>query len=105
VMRNTNRFMSILPNFLRSLALTIFLSFVAPIVLVAVLLGAFAGIGYIPGLESVGQAGTTQLSQFLAVFGSGCPLEGLMVIGFTCSVVGALFDTYSFYRYQILNDH
>ncbi|HEY9892743.1 MAG TPA: hypothetical protein V6D37_13265 [Candidatus Sericytochromatia bacterium] len=97
--------MSILPNFLRSLALTIFLSFIAPIVLVAVLLACLAGIGYIPGFESVGQAGTTQLLQFLAVFGSGCPLQGLMVIGFVCGLVGALFDTYSLTRNQMLNDH
>lgn len=99
------RFMSILPNFLRSLVLTALLSFVAPIVLVTVLVVALSGIGYIPGLEVIGQAGTTQLLKFLAVFGSGCPVEGVLVIGFTCSIVGALFDTYAYYRYQILNDH
>ena len=97
--------MSILPNFLRSLILTILLSFIAPIVVVIVLLAALAGIAYIPGVATIGQAGTTQLLQFLAVFGSGCPLQGIIVIGLTCSLVGALFDTYSFYRYQSLNDH
>ncbi len=97
--------MSILPNFLRSLLLTTLLSFVAPIALVIVLLAALSGIGCIPGLETISQAGTAQLSQFLAVFGSGCPVEGVIVIGLTCSFVGALFDTYAFYRYQSLNDH
>lgn len=96
--------MSILPNFLRSLALTILLSFVAPIVLITVLIATSSGISYIPGLETIGQTGTTQLLSFLAVFGSGCPLQGVMVIGLTCSLVGALFDTYAFYRYQSLND-
>lgn len=97
--------MSILPNFLRSLALTIFLCFVAPFVVVAVLLASLIGIGYVPGFETIGQAGLIQLLQFLTVFGSGCPLEGVIVIGFACGIVGALFDTYSFYRYQMLNDN
>ncbi len=97
--------MSILPNYLRSLALTVFLCFVAPFAVVAVLLSCLIGIGYVPGFESVGQAGTIQLLQFLAVFGSGCPFQGIMVFGFTCGLVGALFDTYSFYRYQMLNDN
>lgn len=97
--------MSILPNFLRSLVLTVFLSFVAPFVVVIVLLAAFSAIGYVPGLETSGQAGTTQLFNFLAVFGSGCPIQGVIVISCTCSLVGALFDTYAFYRYQSLNDH
>ncbi len=97
--------MSIFPNFLRSLVLTILLSFVAPIVLVTVLFATISGLGYIPGLEAIGQTGTTQLLEFLTVFGSGCPLQGVIVIGFTCSLVGALFDAYTFYRYQSLNDH
>jgi hypothetical protein len=97
--------MSILPNFLRSLVLTTLLSFVAPIVLVSALLVFALGVGSLPGLESVGQVGTTQLLTFLAVFGSGSPLEGAVVIGLTCSLVGALFDTYAFYRYQSLNNH
>lgn len=97
--------MSIFPNFLRSLVVTILLSFVAPIVVIIVLLAALSAIGYVPGLEAVGQTGTTQLLQFLSVFGSGCPFQGIIIIGFTCSLVGALFDTYSFYRYQNLSNH
>lgn len=97
--------MSILPNYLRSLALTVFLCFVAPFAVVALLLACLIGIGYVPGFETSGSSGTSQLLQFLAVFGSGSPFEGIMVIGFTCGLVGALFDTYSFYRYQMLNDH
>lgn len=97
--------MSILPNFLRSLALTVFLCFVAPFAVVAVFLALLTGIGYIPGFETVGSSGTDQLLQFLAVFGSGCAFQGIMVMGFTCGLVGALFDTYSFYRYQMLNDN
>jgi len=96
--------MTILPNFLRSLVLTTFLSFVAPLVLVSALLVFALGVGYFPGLETIGQIGTSQLLNFLAVFGTGSPLEGAIVIGLTCSLVGALFDTYAFYRYQSLNN-
>ena len=97
--------MSILPNFLRSLLLTIIFSFVAPMLLVGVALIDLSLIGYIPGLQGKGQALAEQILQFLATFGSGYPLRGLVVISLTCSWVGALFDTYAFYRYQILRDH
>ena len=73
--------------------------------MVVVLFATLGVISCVPGLDSVGQAGTTQILQFLATFGSGCPFQGVMTIGSACSIVGALFDTYAFYRYQSLNDH
>ena len=94
-----------MPNFLRSLLLTIILSFVAPMLLVGVALVSLSLIGYIPGLETMGEVIADQILQFLATFGSGNAFQGLAVIGLTCSLVGALFDTYAFYRYQILRDH
>jgi len=94
--------MSILPNFLRSLLLTIIFSFVAPMLLVGGgLVGVFV-LSYIPGWQTTGQALVAQLVQFLATFGSGNPFRGLVVISMTCSLVGAMFDTYAFYRYQNL---
>lgn len=100
-----NLFMTTLPTLIRSLALTTLLSFIAPVVL---FLGFFAFvlmISWLPGLESLGQTGAKDLLQFLAIFGSGCSVEGLMVISLSCSFVAALFDTYTFYSYQHLNDH
>lgn len=97
--------MSILPNLLRSLVLTILLSFIAPIVLVITLLATASVISFIPGMEAIGQTGTAQLLLFLTVFGTGSALQGLTTIGVTCSLVGALFDAYAFYRYQSLSDH
>jgi len=94
--------MSILPNFLRSLLLTIIFSFVAPMLLVGGGLVAVFVLSYIPGWQTTGQAIVAQLVQFLATFGSGNPFRGLVVISMTCSLVGALFDTYAFYRYQNL---
>lgn len=59
-------------------------------------------IGYFPGLQELTEAIATQIMHFLATFGSGTPLRGLFVISLTCSFVGALFDTYVYYRCQIL---
>lgn len=95
--------MNIPPNFLRSLFLTIILAFSVPILLLGGILAGVCLIGYLPGIEAVGHAGTGGMLQFLAAFGNGCPLEGAIVISLTCSFVGALFDTYAFYYYEHLN--
>ena len=94
--------MSILPNFLRSLLLTIILSFVAPVLLIGSGLASLSLLCFVPGLQRTGQAVVEQILQFLATFGSGSSWRGLVAIGLTCSLVGALFDTYAFYRYQNL---
>lgn len=94
--------MSILPNFLRSLLLTIVLSFVTPMLFIGGGLIIVLLLGYVPGLQAVGNAIAMTMTQFLATFGSGSAFHGLVVIGFTCSLVGGLFDTYAFYRYQNL---
>lgn len=94
--------MSILPNFLRSLLLTIIFSFITPTLIIGGGLVIVFLLGYVPGLQAVGGAVAIAMTQFLATFGSGSAFHGLVVIGFTCSLVGALFDTYAFYRYQNL---
>ncbi|MEA5604084.1 hypothetical protein [Nostoc sp. UHCC 0252] len=94
--------MTIFVNFLRSLLLTIVFSFVAPIFLVGGGMLFLSIIGSFPGLQELSEAIATQIMHFLTIFGSGTPLHGLFVISLTCSFVGALFDTYVCYRYQIL---
>lgn len=94
--------MTIFTNFLRSLLLTVIFSFVAPLFLVGGVLLVVSFIGYIPGLQDLSIAIATHILQFLTIFGSGTPLRGLFVISLTCSFVGALFDTYAYYRCQIL---
>jgi len=95
--------MSSLPVFIRSLLLTTVLSFVAPLVLISGIMVSIFLSGYLPGMAGISQAGATIVRNFLATFGSGCPMEGLVTIGLACSFVGALFDTYAFYRNQILH--
>ena len=92
--------MSIFPNFLRSLLLTSLLSFVAPLLLIGAGLTSFSLIGLVPALQGVGRSGEYQIVQFLATFGSGCPLQGFLVIGLAFGLVGALFDTYAAYQHS-----
>ena len=94
--------MAIFTNFLRSLLLTIIFSFVAPMLLVGGLLLAISLISYIPNLEKISEAIAWRVMQFLATFGSGTPLRGILVISLTCGFVGALFDMYAYYRGHIL---
>lgn len=94
--------MTIFTNFLRSLILTIIFSFVAPLVLVGGVL-LFLSLGnYVPLLQGLTEAMANRILNFLTIFGSGSTWHGLLVIGLTCSFVGALFDTYAYYRCQIL---
>jgi hypothetical protein len=96
--------MSILPNLLRSLLLTGIFSFVTPSLFIGGLWGGISLIGAVPGFAIVGQVGRSQLSHFLSVFGNGSVLQGLLVIGLVCSLVGIMFDTFTFYRQQNLRD-
>ncbi|BAY14407.1 hypothetical protein NIES2109_42550 [Nostoc sp. HK-01] len=94
--------MTFLLNFLRSLLVTVVFSFVAPIFLVGGILLLLSVLGYMPGLQTVTETSATGILHFLAIFGSGTPLRGMLIIGLTWSFVGALFDTYAYYRCQIL---
>lgn len=92
--------MHIISNLLCSLLLTSFFSFVAPALLLGGLLVSLFLLCCIPTLKEIGQFGIEQVFSFLATFGSGQPLEGLLVISLTCSLVGAVFDAYVFYQQQ-----
>ncbi|MBH8573820.1 hypothetical protein I8752_12465 [Nostocaceae cyanobacterium CENA369] len=94
--------MSIFTNFLRSVLLTIIFSFAVPMFLVGGILLFLTFMGHLPGLQNVTEASATRVLHFLAIFGSGTAFRGLLIISLTCSFVGALFDTYAYYRYQIL---
>lgn len=83
-----------LTAYFRSLFLASFVSFIAPILLIGGAIAFLLLLGFVPGLGAIAQVSVTQVLAFLGAFGKGCALEGLMVIGFACSVVGALFDTY-----------
>lgn len=94
--------MKIIASFLRSLLLASFFSFAAPILLFSGAIASFVLLSYIPSLRFFGQAGLEQICSFLTTFGSGQPLEGILIIGAVCSLVGALFDTYVFCQRQVV---
>jgi hypothetical protein len=94
--------MNILPLFFRSLLLASVFSFAAPVLFVGAMLASLFLIGYVPGLAILGHCGVQSVWQFLMTFGSGSPLEGILAIATTCAVVGVMFDTCAFYRYQTL---
>ena len=95
--------MTMFINFLRSLLLSIIFSFFAPIIFFGGALLFLSLMSFLPGLQAISDIIATQISKFLAAFGSGMPMQGLFVICLTCSFVGALFDSYVYYRCQILH--
>jgi hypothetical protein len=87
-------------NFLRSLALAILFSAIAPTIPISGFLASTWLLSCIPGLESVGQLTTNMLLAFLDTFGSGSAWQGMLIISLVCGFVGALFDIYTFYSFQ-----
>lgn len=86
--------------FVRSLVLASTLSFVVPILAIGSLWIALTGVAHLPVIEAIGQMGAQLVVHVLSVFGSGSPLQGTLTIGLTCGLVGAMFDTYAFYRHH-----
>lgn len=97
--------MSTLPNLLRSLLLTSVFSFLTPVLFLGLLLVGSVVVSYVPHLATFGDSSLEQITHFLQVFGSGNVWRGLTVIGLVGSLVGILFDTYIFYRFQSWRDH
>ena len=91
-------------NFFVSLFLAAFVSFAAPVMLIAGVLGFLIVTSHIPGFLEVSNQGMSYVWDFLAVFGDGKPLQGVITIGITVSIAGILLDILNFYRYQSLQD-
>ncbi|WP_414574615.1 hypothetical protein [Anabaena sp. CCY 9402-a] len=94
--------MTTFTNYLRSLMLTIIFSFVTPFVVIGGILLFLAVGGYIPLLQELATISATGILNFLTIFGNGSIMNGILAISLTCGFVGGLFDTYVYYRYQIL---
>jgi hypothetical protein len=81
------------------------MSFVAPILVMGSFFLLCFSVSYLPVLETIGSCGSQMLIDFLAVFGTGYPLQGVLVISLTCALVGGLFDLFNFYCYQNMETH
>lgn len=100
---------SVTPNakgfsyYLRSLAITAVMTFVLPLVLLGLALGLLTALPVIcPAIAAAEQA-AGHLQNFLVILGNGDAWQGALLIGTVSSLVGMLFDTYAFYRYQGVN--
>lgn len=94
--------MKSLKNFVLFLLLTVFFSFATPIIFVGILLAGLALLHIIPGFEELAQGCIDSVLQFLAIFGNGYPLSGILTIALTCGFVGGLFQVGTGYRYRHL---
>jgi hypothetical protein len=91
-------------HFFLYLFLTASMSFTLPVVLFGSVLGFLTLTSYIPGFLALSNQGTLYMLNFLAVFGDGKPLQGVITLGVTVGVAGILLDVLNFYRYQSLRD-
>jgi UPF0716 family protein affecting phage T7 exclusion len=80
------------------------MSFALPVVLFGSVLGFLTITSYVPGFLALSNQGTLYMLNFLAVFGDGKPIQGIITLGVTVSIAGILLDVLNFYRYQSLRD-
>jgi hypothetical protein len=96
---------NLISRLMRSLLLTTAFTFSVPLVLIGSILGFLVLIRELPGCCWLAETGATQILEFLSVFGSGYPMQGILWISLTFAFVGCLFDLFNFYRYQTLSGH
>ncbi|MEL6501435.1 MAG: hypothetical protein AAFV28_11560 [Cyanobacteria bacterium J06635_13] len=91
-------------NLFLSLFLAALMSFSLPVFLFGTVLGFLTLTSYVPGFLEASDRGSAYILNFLAVFGAGKPMQGIITLGITVSIVGILLDISNFYRYQSLRD-
>jgi hypothetical protein len=92
--------MKTVTSFAHSLLLSIAASFLAPLALLTIACFGMQLWTYVPGIGGIGTVVNQGIAGFLTIFGNGSPVQGLFTISIVCAVVGALFDTYAFYRFS-----
>lgn len=97
--------MSTLPDLLRSVIIAGIFSFLLPWFAVGALALGFYSVGLSPLTATFSQAGLQALAYILRTFGNGTVVTGLVLIGCVCSLVGVLFDVFTFYRQQKLGNN
>lgn len=80
------------------------MSFALPVILFGTVLGLLTLVSQIPGFSEISNQGSAYILHFLAVFGNGKPLQGMITLGITIGIAGILLDILNFYRYQSLRD-
>ncbi|MGF1567433.1 MAG: hypothetical protein ACFCVD_05090 [Nodosilinea sp.] len=87
-------------QYLQTLTVTALVAFLIPLVLVVGLwLGLSVAQRWLP-LAAISQQGLGRLVEVLTTLGGGNPWQGGLALGIAFSLVGILFDLYTFYRHQ-----
>jgi hypothetical protein len=97
--------MRVASSFIVSLVLTATVSFALPVLTIGLVFGLAILICLIPGLTVFGHQAIDAILDFLAVFGTGKPVTGVVTLGLASTVVGVLFDLFNIYCYQSLRDY
>lgn len=84
-----------------SLLLTLGICFVTPAISLGMALGALT-LGAWSPLSTISSIGKEYLVDFLVTFGAGDVISGVVIICLTVSIVGGLFDMFTFYKYGYL---
>ncbi|WP_193990690.1 hypothetical protein [Leptolyngbya ectocarpi] len=72
-----------------------------PAISLGMVLGALT-LGTCSPLSTVSTVGKDYLVDFLITFGAGDVLNGIVIICLTISIVGGLFEMFTFYKYGYL---
>ena len=96
--------MNILVPLFFSLVLTSLVGFMIPIVLAIVLLGSLSIVAHLDTLAIWADVAFGYICNFLAIFGEGSPLDGVIMIAIVSSIAGLLFEFFNFYRHHLLID-
>ena len=91
-------------NLFVSLSLAAFMSFTATAFFIGGAIALISVVGYVPGFWELSNQMTLHIINFLAVFGNGKPLQGIITLGLTLSIVGVSLDLLNIYRYQSIRD-
>ena len=86
--------------YLRSLAITAIVTFALPLVLIGATLLLLTVLTVLVPQVTFSQEAGDHLQNFLRILGSGSPWQGMLLMGIASCLVGMMFDTYAFYRYQ-----
>jgi hypothetical protein len=84
-----------------SLVLTLVICFLLPAIGMGVALGALT-VGVWSPLSNISSMGKDHLVDFLITFGAGNMSHGFVIICLTISIVGGLFEMFTFYKYLYL---
>lgn len=88
-------------NLLKSLLLSLLFSFGSPLILIGLLLSIFSGLSHLPRVGEFAVTGSKSILNFLAIFGNGYPILGVLTIGLTCSLVGGLLELFNIFQQGI----